>query len=269
MSRKIVAIGGGKNGRIKEGRQEPYETEIFDKEIIRLTQKKNPHFLFIGHAMTEPMMEAGYYETMKKIYGEMYQCPCRQITRQDLLEDTKKVKANIAWADIIYEGGGNTKAMVELWKETGFDLLLEKAWREGKVLCGVSAGANCWFQSCSSDSLRIEKQDENAPMIIVDGLGFINAFFTPHCDEGEGKNGRLEHMKASLKEHQLIGIGMSNCAAIEIVDNQFRLLTAPAQHYGINAYGIKAYWKGNQYITEKIKQSDAWLSLTDLLSTEK
>ena len=37
ISRKIVAIGGGENGRIKsDGTRLPYELEIQDKEIIRL-----------------------------------------------------------------------------------------------------------------------------------------------------------------------------------------------------------------------------------------
>ena len=40
MSRKIVAIGGGQNGRLKpDGTRFPYETMPMDKEIIRLTEK--------------------------------------------------------------------------------------------------------------------------------------------------------------------------------------------------------------------------------------
>lgn len=45
MSRKIVAIGGGENGRIKaNGTRYPYETEPMDKEIIKLTKKADPIF---------------------------------------------------------------------------------------------------------------------------------------------------------------------------------------------------------------------------------
>lgn len=35
--------------------------------------------------------------------------------------------------------------MIKLWKENGFDKVLRNAWENGKVMCGVSAGANCWF----------------------------------------------------------------------------------------------------------------------------
>lgn len=183
MERKIVAIGGGKNGRIKaNGIREPYETEKIDREIIRLTGKKYPNFLFLGHAQLEPEKEKGYFETMKDIYGKRYGCNCRTITRNDLERKCENVIKNIEWADIIYEGGGNTLDMIELWKTTDFDSVLEKAWQAGKVMCGVSAGASCWFQECLSDSLKI-KYGEDQPLIIINGLGFVNGLFVPHCDE--------------------------------------------------------------------------------------
>ena len=50
MSRKIVAIGGGENGRIKSnGTYSPYETKQIDMEIINITGKKHPNFLFLAH----------------------------------------------------------------------------------------------------------------------------------------------------------------------------------------------------------------------------
>jgi len=47
---KIVAIGGGENGR--PGYK--YETEFLDKEIIHLSNKKVPNFLFVGLASKYP-----------------------------------------------------------------------------------------------------------------------------------------------------------------------------------------------------------------------
>ena len=52
VKKKIVAIGGGECGRIREsGGLEPYETAEIDKEIIRLTGKEKPRFLMLAHAM--------------------------------------------------------------------------------------------------------------------------------------------------------------------------------------------------------------------------
>ena len=50
MTKKIVAIGGGENGRyLGNGKYREYETEPMDKEIIRLTGKENPNYLFMVH----------------------------------------------------------------------------------------------------------------------------------------------------------------------------------------------------------------------------
>lgn len=262
MQRKIVAIGGGQNGRLKsDGTRDLYETGPMDTEIIRLTGKKCPNFLFLGHSQLEAKIEAGYFITMKKIYKNLYNCDCKTITRNDLLEGLDKAKELINWADIIYEGGGNTLDMIKLWQETGFDRILRKAWENGKVMCGVSAGANCWFKECSSDSLKI-KYGPNQPLIVMDCLGFIEGLFVPHCDE----EGRYESVKELLKEKDTIGIQMSNCAALEIIDDKYRIITSDASSYGIKAYGLKTYWKSNEYLEQKIELTNEFRSLSELLS---
>ena len=46
-SRKIVAIGGGENWMVKpDWTKKPYETEWIDAEIVKLTGKEHPNFLF-------------------------------------------------------------------------------------------------------------------------------------------------------------------------------------------------------------------------------
>lgn len=267
MTKKIVAIGGGENGRVKsDGTKLPYETGSIDLEIIKLTEKENPNFLFIGHAQTKSEYEESYFQTMKNIYEKMYNCSSRIITKQDLITNKNLVSEYIEWADIVYIGGGDTKSMIELWLQTGFDKLLKKAWEDGKVMCGVSAGANCWFKSCSSDSLKMQLNNETAPFIIVDCLNFINAFFVPHCNNINGNSNRLIHMKESLKDTDLLGIAMSNCCAIEIVDNKYRLITSDASKYGIEAYGLKTYWKDGKYIEEKIEKLEEFKDINKLLS---
>lgn len=200
MKKKIVAIGGGECGRItKSGYKMPYETKEIDAEIIRLTEKENPNFLFIGHAQGNEQNETKYFETMRAIYRDIFGCECKTILKSDLLsQSTEYIKDSLCWADIIYVGGGDTKGMIEIWRKTGFDKLLYEAWISGKVMCGLSAGANCWFNSCSSDSLKIQKNDSSAPMITVKCLNLVNAFFTPHCNEADEHSNRLEHMKEAL-----------------------------------------------------------------------
>ena len=267
MKRKIVAIGGGENGRVTlSGARKPYELRKIDEEIIRLTGKTNPNFLFVGHAQNSPEYETLYFNTMKAIYGEIFDCDCKIIMKKDLVTISGMTRSKlIEWADVIYVGGGDTKGMIDFWHQTGFDKDLNNAYIKGKVLCGVSAGANCWFNMCSSDSLKIQSGNEKAPLIGLKCLNFINAFFAPHCNVANENENRLLHMKEALKECNLVGIGISNCCAIEIINEEYRLICCDASNYGINAYGIKAYYKNGIYITENIDNSIEFKQLSQLL----
>jgi dipeptidase E len=258
-----VAIGGGENGRPSPGGvRYPYELAEQDKEIIRLTGKEHPNFLLIAHSQPIERQE-GYFQVMVDIYGKIYGCPCKDL-KSDALSDAEYVKEIIEWADIIFEGGGNTLDMIKLWKDTGFDDILRQAWESGKVMCGVSAGANCWFKECSSDSLKIKYGDDQ-PLIGMECLGLVDGLFVPHCDEP----GRLESAKELLRTSQQIGLLMSNCTALEIVDDQYRLITSDASYHGIQAYGLKAYWDRGEYVQEKIDPSSELKPLKDLLSKQR
>ena len=260
MSKKIVAIGGGENGRMRSnGTRHFYELEEQDREIIRLTGKQNPNFLLLAHAQPLDWQE-GFFKGMSEVYGKIYGCSCKDLKSNELT-DKEYVNNLIDWADIIFEGGGNTLDMIQLWQDTGFDSVLRQAWNDGKVMCGVSAGANCWFKECSSDALKI-KFGPDQPLIRVDCLGLVDGLFVPHCDE----KGRRENMKDLLKTSDQVGLSLSNCAALEIVDDEYRLITSDALHYNIEAYGMKAYWKDGEYLEEFIDKSLDFRPLRDLLS---
>lgn len=261
MTKKIVAIGGGENGRyLGNGKYREYETEPMDKEIIRLTGKDKPNYLFMVHAQPfNDAIEDGYFETMKKIYGDMFGCSCRDLKSTEL-DNMEVVNEKIAWADIIYEGGGDTLEMINLWKKTGFDKVLLDAYTDGKVLCGVSAGAVCWFNSCNSDSIT---SDSNVTFSSVDCLNFIDAYITPHTDE----NGRYESTKEELKNKDKVGIMLSNCSCIEIVDNEYRIITSEVKAHNIKeAYALRGFYQNGKYYEEKLEVSSEFKPLEELLS---
>ena len=73
-------------------------------------------------------------------------------------------------------------------------------------------------------------------------------------------------VKDLLKTSQQIGLSLSNCAALEIVDDQYRLITSDASNYNIQAYGLKSYWENGEYLQEKIDDSLKFKPLRELLS---
>lgn len=139
-------------------------------------------------------------------------------------------------------------------ENTGFDKILYEACNAGKVMCGVSAGAVCWFKSCNSDTLNGFES--------VECLNFINAHLTPHTDE----LGRYKSTKEQLKENGLVGIMLSNCAAIEIIDNKYRIIISDSIGHNIEkAYALKAYWINDEYKEEKILISNEYQNINNLL----
>lgn len=168
----IVAIGGGEISN-----NETYE---IDKFIVKSAKKENPNFLFIPTASrdAEP-----YIETINKLY-ESLGCTTDTLYLSNVEVNRKELNDKIDNADIIYVGGGNTDYMMEVWREYNVDKALIRAYKNGKVMSGLSAGSICWFIAGHSDSEFIEDK-ENPKAKWVKGLGIIPFLHCPHYDEPE------------------------------------------------------------------------------------
>lgn len=255
MSKKIVAIGGGVNRFKDDG--SVYELENIDSEIVKLASKVHPNFLLLSHAQPIEKQES-YFTAMEYIYGNMFGCNCKTLLSTELI-DQNKVNELINWADIIYEAGGDSLAMLNIWKETGFDKVLRQAWEQGKVLCGLSAGAVCWFKSFNTDSIVYEGQDS---FVELPGLDFIDAYFVPHANYED----RLKTSKEHLLSNNQVGILVSNGAALEIVDNSYCVLAADDTKYGDKIFVSKNYWDGDEYHEEILDNSRELKPLDSILT---
>ena len=92
---------------------------------------------------------------------------------------------------MILVAGGNTANMLAIWRLHGVDKALKRAWEEGVVLAGWSAGANCWFEGSSTDSF--------GPGLdaLRDGLKLLPGSFCPHYDSESLRRPRLEELIGS------------------------------------------------------------------------
>jgi dipeptidase E len=82
--------------------------------------------------------------------------------------------AIVAATDAVYVLGGNTANLLALWRLHGLDAILRDAWERGVVLAGMSAGAICWFEACTTDSFGPTLRPLQA------GLGFLTGSLIPH-----------------------------------------------------------------------------------------
>jgi peptidase E len=74
--------------------------------------------------------------------------------------------------DVIYVGGGNTSNMLAFCQVHGMGAALARAYDAGVVLCGLSAGALCWFETGVTDSFG-----KLSPLNAA--LGFLPGSFCP------------------------------------------------------------------------------------------
>jgi dipeptidase E len=87
------------------------------------------------------------------------------------------LREHVLGQDAVYVAGGSTANLLAIWRVHGFDELLREAWESGVLLCGWSAGANCWFEASVTDSFGPELAG------LDDGLGLLPGSFCPHYDE--------------------------------------------------------------------------------------
>ena len=161
-SRNIIAIGGGGFGA------NPGQG-IIENYILKQTKKKNPRICFIPTATGDnEAYKVSFYSTFTNL-----NCYPSHL---DFFKRTPDLNELILNQDAIFVGGGNTKSMLAVWKEWGLDKILKKAYLNGTVMSGVSAGAICWFQNGITDSWA-----SNLKMMPC--LNFVKGTCCPHYDE--------------------------------------------------------------------------------------
>jgi dipeptidase E len=84
------------------------------------------------------------------------------------------LRAVILGQDAVYVTGGNTANLLALWRLHGLDEILREAWVAGVVMAGMSAGAICWFEACTTDSFGLALRPLHG------GLGILAGSLSPH-----------------------------------------------------------------------------------------
>ncbi len=150
-----------------------------------------------------------------------------KVSHFNLLESLEGFKKWISKMDIIYIGGGNTKFMLDFWRENNLLDIFKEAYENGKILSGVSAGAACWFEWFLTDS-------DGLSLKPMKGIGLLPGSFTPHYSEKE----RSDKFKLNIKNSILpSGIAIDDGVGVLFIDGK------PTEVYssrkGHDAYLVK------------------------------
>ena len=179
--RRIVAMGGGGFWT---------EPSLLDEFVISQARVSNPRVCFVPTA-------SGDSETYITAFYRSYAALDCRLSDLTLFERTvADLEQFVLSHDVIYVGGGNTASMLAVWRVHGLDQLLVRAWEEGIVMCGLSAGMNCWFQQSVTDSFGAHRL-----AALDDGLGLISGSCCPHYNGEALRRGAYEHFVGSGDLH--------------------------------------------------------------------
>ncbi len=163
----IVAMGGG-------GFSMEPESPLLDQFVLSIARAARPHVCFLPTASGD----AALY--LRNFYRAFSRLDCRPADLSLFEREVADVEAFVLNQDVIYVGGGSTANLLAVWRVHGLDRILRRAWEAGIVLCGLSAGMNCWFEESVTDSFDLARL---APL--HDGLGLLPGSACPHYDGEE------------------------------------------------------------------------------------
>lgn len=168
--RTIVALGGG-------GFSDPSDDGRLDQYILGLARRPRPKVCFVSTASYDsPEYIAEFFRVFEGYDCEPSVLRIMNPWKPDRVEALDE-------QDVIYVGGGYTSDMLEAWRRRGVDDRLRAAWQRGAVLCGISAGSMCWFDSGVTSSLDV------AELCPIHGcLGLIPASHCPHYDDADRRD---------------------------------------------------------------------------------
>jgi dipeptidase E len=218
-SAQIVAMGGG-------GFSMEPENPLLDNFVLSLAKRQPARVCFLPTAGGDsPAYVARFYRALSG------RCVPSDLTLVDSAlprrpSRTADLAAFAADQDVFYVGGGNTVHLLALWRAHGLDLLLRKAWQRGAVLCGVSAGMNCWFEASVTDSF-------GALDALRDGLGLLEGSACLHFD---GNTERRPAYHAAVAGGFPGGYAADDGAALHFVGQD--LVTAVSSRPEAGAYRV-------------------------------
>jgi len=175
--RQIIAMGGG-------GFSMEPDNPLLDRYILAQARRDLPNVCFVPTASGDA---AGYIERFYAGFAGHLCVP----THLSLFKPTvSDLAALVLEQDIVYVGGGSTRNLLVLWREWGLDAILRRAWEQGVVLAGLSAGSLCWFEQGLSDSF-------GPGWSSLAGLGLLPGSHCPHYSDEAGRRDAYLAMVAS------------------------------------------------------------------------
>lgn len=223
---QIIALGGG-------GFSDQPDNLLLDEYILLQTNRAKPKVLFL------PTAGGDHEDYISKFYRsyKKFNCFPAHLSLSKKPIPFRKLEQMILNQDMIFVGGGSPRFLMQVWRKAGLDRIMKKAWKQGIILSGMSAGAICWFE----DGFKNPKDDIWRR---VGCLGFLEGSFCPHYD----KRGELRKAYRKMISSGEIdsGYGVQDGVALHYHGTELKHIIS--SNHGTKAFYVK---KASFRVTEK------------------
>jgi peptidase E len=170
---QVVAFGGG-------GFSMEAGNPLLDDYVLEATGAERPRVCFIPTASGDA---DHYVVRFYRRFAAVAEASHLSLFRRDKGAGAVEggIEAHLLAQDLIYVGGGSVLSLLGAWRAHGIDTMLKRAWRNGVVLCGLSAGSLCWF----AESVTAF----HGPPEVVRGLGVLPHSNCVHYDGEPSRRG--------------------------------------------------------------------------------
>lgn len=199
---QILAFGGG-------GFSMEAGNTLLDDHALALTGVARPKVCFVPTASGD----ADHY--LVRFYREF--AARAEVSHLSLFRRDRSAGAiegdiatHLLAQDLIYVGGGSVLSLLGAWRAHGVDAILERCWRSGVVLCGLSAGSLCWFDGALTAF--------HGPPERVEGMGLLP---WANCVHYDAEPERSQEFRAAIAAGELgPGYGADDGAALHFVGTE-------------------------------------------------
>ncbi|MGH7661227.1 MAG: Type 1 glutamine amidotransferase-like domain-containing protein [Vulcanimicrobiaceae bacterium] len=194
----IVAMGGG---FMQDGRS------ALARYIVELTGNRRPRVCVV------PTASGDVDSTVLGLYGAYSPLTTAISCLRFFARTPRDLRSLVLKQDIVHVGGGNTKSMLAVWREYGFDGVLAEAYESGIVLCGSSAGSICWFEEGVTDSFS----EVLTPLTC---LGLLKGSNCPHYDSEADRRPAYQRL---VREKKIAGgVAADDGVGLHFVDGRLK-----------------------------------------------
>ena len=227
IKRQIIAMGG-------MALPPDLDNLLLVKYFLEQTGRKKPRVLFVGTATGDA--EPGRV----RFYAGFSQFACKPAHLSFFARTPRDLESLALEQDAIFVGGGNTRSMLAVWRDWGFDTCLRKAWERGTVLGGGSAGSICWFDHGVTDSIA-------GPLTALPCLGFLGGSNCPHYDSERDRRPTFRKLVArgSIPD----GVAADDGVALHYIDGRLAHVVSSLK----SAKGYRVTRSGNRAIERRLR----------------